>query len=607
MRSKGNSASRLANLALVSTLLTACATAPQKPADLSQGDYSHVKTYGQWLVQREMKKHKVVGMSVALIDDQNVVWAEGFGHADKENKIAATPETLFRIGSITKLFTSTAAMQLYEQGQMDIDTPLVRYLPEFTLRNRFKETAQVTVRSLMTHHSGLPSDYLKGMWTAQPESFTRLVDHLRDEYMAKPPGYVYSYSNVGMALLGHAVQNVSGQAFNEYVTDSILRPIGMHDSYLDNGLRLTPNASLGYRNGKRDEIVPLRDVPAGGMNSSALDLGRFLQTIFAGGQANNKQVIETATLEEMLKPQYADNPLDFDLEIGLGWHLSGLGDIDIRNAGLVAHHGGGTLLFHSQLIAIPEHKLGIVVLANSAEARPAVDTVATEILKQALEAKTGIVQPEKKPPQATAKINPQLLDDYSGTYTSIAGLARITRKPFDRLMLHALGKKFHLVYGEDRRLRMQYRLMGLIPINLEELGDVYLSLKQVSGRSVLTASLHGKEIYAGEKFTPTTIPDAWRQREGKYRIVNEGEDHTLLEDVRLVIDDELLVLHYRLPDWAGSEDQRLPLLAISDTETIIPGLSSGQGETIRLIKSSDGEQLRYSGYLFEKVSSKRSP
>ena len=124
---------------------------------------------------------------------------------------------------------------------------------------------------------------------------------------------------------------------------------------------------------------------------------------------------------------------------------------------------------------------------------------------------------------------------------------------------------------------------------------------------MLTASLYGKEIYAGEKFTPTTIPVAWRQREGKYRIVNAGEDHTLLKDVRLVIDGDFLVLNYSLPDWAGSENQQLPLLTISDTEAIIPGLSRGQGETIRLVRSADGEQLRYSGYLFEKVSSKLSP
>ena len=600
MSSKGKIASMFANLALVSTLLTACATAPQKPADLPRGDYSYVKAYGHWLVQREMKKNKVVGMSIALIDDQDVIWAEGFGYADKENNIASTPDTVYRIGSITKLFTSTSAMQLQEKGLLDIDAPLDRYLPEFNIRSRLKDTAPVTIRNLMTHHSGLPSDHLKGMWTTQPESFTHMVNYLRDEYMARPPGYVYSYSNVGMTLLGHAVQNAGGQAFNEYVAESILNPIGMNDSYLDSGLRSAPNASLGYKKGKPGVIVPLRDVPAGGMNTSALDLGRFLQMVFAGGRANGKQIIQTATLKEMLKPQNADNLLDFDFEVGLGWHLSGLGDIDIRNAGPVVHHSGGTLLFHSQLIAIPEHKLGIVTLANSAEARSAVDRVATEIIKRALEAKAGIVQSEREQVPLTAHIDPQLLNDYPGAYSSIVGLARINRVSSDRLQLHAFGQKFRLVNAGNGRLRMRYRLLGLIPINLEELSDVDLALKQVSGRSVLTASLYGKEIYAGEKLTPTPIPDAWRRREGKYRIVNAGDDHTLLKDVGLTIDDDLLVLDYRLPDLIGSQRQRLPLIAVSDTEAIIPGLSRGQGETLRIVRSTNGERLRYSGYLLEK-------
>ena len=112
-----------------------------------------------------MKDKDIVGLSIAVVDDQEIVWADGFGWADKQNKIRARPETVYRVGSITKLFTATAAMQLAEQGKLDINQPLEKILQQFAIKSHLDNTAPITPRNIMTHHSGLQGNYLHGMWT----------------------------------------------------------------------------------------------------------------------------------------------------------------------------------------------------------------------------------------------------------------------------------------------------------------------------------------------------------------------------------------------------------------------------------------------------------
>ncbi len=137
-----------------------------------------------------------------LVRGGEVLCEEGFGLADVAKNQAATADTRYRAGSLAKPMTAIAVMQLAEKGMVDIDQPLVGYLPVFSIRSRFDTTAQpITVRSVLSHHAGLPTDLNKGMWTEQP--FTAVASKLREEYACFPPNLVFSYSNVGYTLLGH--------------------------------------------------------------------------------------------------------------------------------------------------------------------------------------------------------------------------------------------------------------------------------------------------------------------------------------------------------------------------------------------------------------------
>jgi len=136
----------------------------------------------------------ITGLSVALVDDQEMVWSEGFGYADKANGVAATPDTLYMVASISKLFTASAIMQLAEAGKIDIDQPVQTYVPEFSINSRFPEAGPITPRTLMTHHAGLPSDITNGMLAFGDDlealtisEFQDMVQEIKQAHVTNPP------------------------------------------------------------------------------------------------------------------------------------------------------------------------------------------------------------------------------------------------------------------------------------------------------------------------------------------------------------------------------------------------------------------------------------
>ncbi len=588
-------------LGISTPFLLGLSATPEKLESVKPGKYDQVRQYMEPLIRKEMKKQKVPGLSIVLVDDQQVVWAQGFGYADEANEVPATPETIYRVGSISKLFTATAVMQLVEQGRIDIDKPLQTYLPEFSIRTRFPNSNPITLRSLMTHHSGLPANFHKGMWTKAPEPFAVVVNRIRDEYAAFPPDFIFSYSNVGATLLGQVIEKTTGRDFASYLDDSLLLPLGMIHSGFSSRLNRGPLSARGYRSGKETEESALRDVPAGGLNSTVLDLGRFMQMIFAQGRFNERKILTPQTVREMLRPQNARVPLDLNFRVGLGWMLSSLGPMNIQNAGPVAHHGGATLYYHSQLIILPEHKLGVVVLANSSTARSVVDKAAAETLALALEAKTGIKQPDRMK-SADGSFATEELQAYEGWYATIAGAAKITRKS-GYLRTEVMNRTVRLTPRGDGLLGLKYKLFGLIPIRLGELDYIGISRSMVAGREILKARSGSQELLVGEKINTIPVPEKWLRRTGEYEIPNRGDDAVIIDNVRLRYDEGLLLVEYSAPVFFGST-MSFALAPVSDTEAVIRGLGSGMGETIRVVTVDGGERLYFSGYLLKKKAEK---
>ncbi len=581
-------------------VLTGCATAPERPKTATPGDYEYTKTYVSWLTKKLMDDHDIPAVSIALVDDQKIVWQQGFGLANVKNKIPATAKTVYRVGSIAKLFTDSATMKLAEEGKINIDQPLVKALPEFSIRNRFKNAGAVTPRNIMTHHSGLPADMLRGMWTEDSEArFTEVVDILKDEYMAYPPNYIYSYSNVALSLLGHAVQETSGQKFEDYMDQALIKPLGMLNTGFVEKESYRPYLASGYAKG--DEINPgqIRDRPAGGLYSNVTDLSRLLSMVFANGKSRDgQQVLKAETVQEMIRRQNTNVPLDFNFDIGLGWFLIRQG---IDGTDKVISHGGGTPCFFSQIIGLPEQKLGVVVLANSCSGGSTVADVGVAALKLALEAKTGYRQSlETKITKAPIAEQPtdEQLDKFVGRYATWLGLIKVSRDD-DRLKAKISGWNFDLVPLTDGKFSIQFKLFGMFSIRYLygiDLDNVTLNPVVVDGRSIVVMRFKGRDQIFGEKVIPQAIPESWLARLGNLEV--QGTDNNMrFSGNRLVNDDGILVMSYRLkmpvlPETKAS----LPIRPISDDEAIILGLGRGMGETVRIIHADGKEVLRFSGF-----------
>lgn len=574
---------------LCSVILAACSSAPQRPQALTQGDYSATREYIGALIRHEMAQNNVVGASIALVDDQQVVWSEGFGHADLERGELASTTTPFRLGSIAKVVTASLAMQMAERGELLLDAPLAEQLPGFSVRSRFADSGPITPRNIMSHHSGLPSNRLGGMMGARPMAIASLVPAMRDEYVAYPADYVFSYSNLGVTLLGAALEARQGEPFDMLVRNRLFAPLGMRQARISS-LPIFKE----YKRGQAVESQALRDLPSGGLVASADDMSRFMRMLFGGGQFDGSRVLSEASLAEMWRVQNADNTLDFGLKVGLGWMLSG---IDIPGAGLVASHGGTLLDSHSLMIVLPEHKLGVVVMANSGEAMSMIKQVASETLRLALETKSG-VRPAVRTRFATAPartIEPVRTiepGDRQAMFDTMVGLAKVDGDS-DSLDAQIMGHTLELKPDADGQFSLRYKLFGLFPVSLAALEDVRVSTAKVDQLELLVGHFDGHSRLLGQRLQAGRIPQTFLEQLGEYEVVGQTEG-MLPSKLFLRHEDGLLIGEASFKQFPDMQ-LRIAMQPLSENELLIAGMGTGKRETVQVVEREGERRLLFSG------------
>jgi CubicO group peptidase (beta-lactamase class C family) len=583
-------------------LLTLFGCAVSRPkTGIPEDPYKRTQDSVTSLIQEEMKRHNVQGLSIAIVDDQKIIWAQGFGYADVNNRITAKPETIYPAGSIAKLFTITAALRLAEQDRIDLDQPIQTYFPEFSIKTRFPGADPITIRSIMTHHSGLPSDHLREIIGLEPMPLAGLAGELGDEWVAYPPNFIFSYSNVAIQLLGLMLESVSRKDFASYMDETLFQPMGMSHTSFVMEPREKSLLSKGYRRGQESREILLHPHPSpdGPIYTSVVDLSRFIEMVFANGTAGQRPILKAETVTEALRPQNGDVALDLDFQIGLGWFLN---EFDLKHGGLVASHGGTLSLFHSQLIILPERKLGVVVLANSSSSNQVVSRIAEEALKLALEEKTGTRQPDSEEKTIREPIIPwprEILSDYVGQYATGLRVFKVFSKD-GKLYTRLMGRKIELVLHPGGHFSLRYRLFGLIPIKLGALEKMTFSLASIQGRKILVLTHNGKKHLLGEKIEPNPVSDVWLKRVGEYSLVHAENYHPVIERAQLKAEDNFLMLDVRIPllgDY-GVERLQFAIQPVSDKEAILLGLGRNMGETIQVVSDHGVERLRYSGVEF---------
>jgi CubicO group peptidase (beta-lactamase class C family) len=336
-------------------------------------DENRLKSSLEAFVENERRRSDVAGISVAAFDRDGIRFAFGSGYADLEREESATPDTLFRAASISKLFTTTLILRELEAGRIGLDEPVNEYLDaEHLLSDHNGEPSVATVRHLLTHTSGLPVSW-RGleMGGVLARVFNEgsmphdLAETVAGMHTRRAPGTPIVYANGAFNLLGYVIQRMKGRPFEEIVRDEVLAPLGMANS----GFMSTPGRRpgvataygklLGSGGGRKPAgETKLIATPAGGLVTSALELARFGQMVLRGGELDGTRFLSEGTLREATQFHARNHP-DLDDGWGLGFQVR-----DYRGRRL-AGHDGGLPGVATRIALSPEDGVGVVVLVNN--------------------------------------------------------------------------------------------------------------------------------------------------------------------------------------------------------------------------------------------------
>lgn len=354
---------------------------------------SNLDLLESWLAA-QVEVRALPSLVVGIVYDQTLLWVRGFGYADVASRRPAGVDTLYRIASLTKLFTATALMQLRDEGRLQLDDPVEKHLDWFRIQNPYDDAPQITIRHLLTHSAGLPRESAFSYWVDRNfPTREQIREALPTQSLALMPGTQWKYSNLGLALAGEIVEAVAGVPYADYIQTYILDPLGMTNTYVivpeD-----APNAATGYGSRKPDgsrEVVPFTDckgiTPAANMASTVGDLAKLAMLQMRSGPRGGAQILKGASLREMHQMHYL-HP-SWTTGRGLGFHLWRL------HGKTLVGHGGALEGFRTDIQISTEDRVAAVVLSNAHDVVPIYymekifKWVAPALVKAAKPAETG--------------------------------------------------------------------------------------------------------------------------------------------------------------------------------------------------------------------------
>ena len=327
-----------------------------------------LKVLDSW-VAATVASREQPGVSMGIVYDQDLIWAKGYGFADLTKRVGATPSTVYRIASISKLFTSTAILQLRDAGKLQLDDPVAKHLRWFKIKSANADGPTITIRHLLTHTSGLPREAVGVNWSdlkfPKREEMIRLIEQQETLFPAETE---WKYSNLALSLAGEIVTSISDEPWPQYIENHILKPLGMKSTRALPEPNM-PGLAIGYGRrvpGAPRAIEPFVDIeaeqPAGNLASTVEDLARFASLQLRDGPAGGSQILKGSTLREMHRVQW----LRPDWRGGWGIGFSVRRVLDQVRVG----HGGSLPGHRTQIEIAPANKLAVIVLTNANDGEP---------------------------------------------------------------------------------------------------------------------------------------------------------------------------------------------------------------------------------------------
>lgn len=549
-------------------------------------------------IQTRMQKCPNESFAYILVDSNKIISSGGFGYQDKSSGKMVTEDTVFCLGSVAKVFTGIAIMQLEEKGLLSLDDPVSRYIPEMQLKSRYpgdNPNRSITLRHILTHRSGLPADRQFEKFSGIPEDFRSTAVFLSNRFVQFPAGTYFSYCNAGFSLLGLVIERVSGQDFYTYMHKNIFQPLQMHHS----SFLMTPDLKKTM---VTSHIAMFRfvepsvyDSPAGSLLSTPRDMARFVQCILNQGELDGKRILNKDTLSRMMTAQ--PSPLlDFGLKMGLSWHLEWP---ELNYHGTILQHGGGTITFFSMLGILPEEELGVVTFANGIKCSSLPRTIAEKSLRLALEThkrQTKFLKNQNTRPEFIIPPIPSSYAVQGGWMTLLSNQNRL---------------ELHLISAENRKYELIPRKGGVF--SLRNTADGSLDARLIGflssqGTVYLINQLGGYFFSAGYSLPAYPDLSAWKKRTGHYiqAEIQTVRDNPVFEKLinhtksrmTLFIREERLFLSIHIPQQPPFLNLLIP---VSDNEAIIAGMGDrNSGVTLHFYQDDLQPGLEFLGMKYRR-------
>ncbi len=549
-------------------------------------------------IEKEMKAKKITGLSLAVSTSDGLVWAQGYGLANKKDATPFTETTISNVGSVSKLVTAAAIMRLVEKGLVELDKPVTTYIPEFNPVGVEDYINPITVRMLLNHESGLESDAFQDFYLGYetpedfPYSYRRAVDAVNQSGVVRKPYEIFSYCNLGYSLLGLIVERSCGLSFQESVKELVFDPLGMQDSSFNITDIPSDRMAMGYLQGKAEPVPYIRDMPAGSLNTTAIDMGIFLQSIL-GSYTSGEGLLSQQTVKEIFAPSNSDVAYDLDFQVGLTWWI-----VDFKKlpGEFIVGHGGDLPPYHALVIMLPERDISVFAMVNSVEG-----TGSFSLTQIVTEAVRTFLRSEGQPPLAKAldqspvtEIPSSLKSSLLGYYASPVGLSEI-RESGKRLKIYAFNKWFDLYYHVDGTLTLGYKLFGLIPIQLPVFDEISISMENLGESAAINLRLQDILLSPSVKIEAQPIDPAWLSRIGRYESV-QAEIMPQYTDFRIDMDknSEFLCLYVK----SNGEWSKFPLRTIDSDTAQVMGTGRGLGGFLQV---TDKQTVSFQNFTLRKL------
>lgn len=571
----------------------------------SSPSYTDTIAEGRTAVKEIIETTGASSVSMAFIDGDKVVWAETFGLADKESLTAPTVDTMYCIGSTSKMVATIAVMKLVDQGLLSLDGPIKNYITSFSMAS--PEYAQITVRMLLNHSAGFPGTDYRNSETSTPLPFSlsaQILETLKTQRLKHAPGYMNVYSNDGFTIIEQLVAAVTGKSYAQFVQEEIFTPLGMNHSRYPLGYFPDGSFAKRYEAGALVPQLFLNSFGSGGLYSNPLDMAKIAMMILGGGKLGDVRILSEASVSAMGVDQTVArfNPVKAkSYSYGLGWDTviqPGLGAVGVTGW----QKGGDVTLYGSVLTVAPAEGLAVVVMgASGSFASGSATVIAERILLRALAEKGRIVMPSRlnlssRPLQAPSSGR---LDSVSGYYANNNTLMRVQKQSDNSLNIDT----FSAINGWTP-LKTGLRLRDDNRFSSDESPSMSYSFKTADDRHYLiiryvTGYGHYQDeiVYGQQIAAAVPLPASWNNRLGKvWLVTNAVPDSDAWESpsIRLNAFEDLLLLN------RGEIQAVNPSFSNSTAGMMlfIPQIYGRDLDDVVIENHTDGEWVRLGSFLY---------